>query len=54
MAKQVLAQRDKENQRRIGEADFFSRYALKWSPNDAKLAKIPAEIEEQIQNLPKP
>jgi eukaryotic-like serine/threonine-protein kinase len=54
LAKQVLTQSDEDNPRRIGEADFFSRYAVKWSPNDAEVAKIRTEIEEHIKSLPKP
>ena len=53
-ANQVLAQKDEDNPRREGEADFFSRYALKWSPNDAEVAKIRAEIKAQIEALKKP
>jgi hypothetical protein len=37
----------------VAEAGFLSRYALKWSPHEAEVAKIRAEIEEQIRNLPK-
>jgi hypothetical protein len=54
LAKLVLAQSDKDNPRRVGEAEFFSRYALKWAPQDAEVAKIRTEIEEAIKNLPKP
>jgi hypothetical protein len=53
LAEQALMQSDKDNPRRLAEADFFSRYALKWSPNHAEVAKIRAEIKEQIKNLPK-
>ncbi len=51
LAKQVLAQSDQDNPRRVGEADFFSRYALKWSPNDAEVARSRTEVEEQIEAL---
>jgi WD40 repeat protein len=54
LAKQVLAQSDKDNPRRVGEADFFSRYALKWSPNDPEVKKIRAEIAAQIETVKKP
>jgi dipeptidyl aminopeptidase/acylaminoacyl peptidase len=54
LARQVFAQIEKDNPRRLGEADFFSRYAVKWAPNDAEAAKMRAEIAEQIKNLPKP
>jgi len=54
LAKQVLAQSEKDNPRHVGEADFFSRYAVKLAPQDAEVAKIRAEIEEQIKSLPKP
>ena len=51
LAKLVVAQKEEDNPRRVGEADFFSRYALKWSPNDVEVAKIRAEIELQIQTM---
>jgi dipeptidyl aminopeptidase/acylaminoacyl peptidase len=54
LAKLVLAQRDADNPRRVGEADFFSRHAVKLAPRDSEVAKIRAEIEERIKNLPKP
>jgi hypothetical protein len=49
LARQVLAQNETDNPRRIGEADFFSRFALKWAPNDAEVLKIRAEIESLIR-----
>ena len=54
LAKQVLAQSEKDNPRRIGEADFFSRYALKCSPNDPEVQQIRGEIVRQIGNSPNP
>jgi hypothetical protein len=51
LAKQVRAQNDKDNPRRAGEADFFSRYAIKLAPQDPEVAKIRAEIAAQIQSL---
>jgi hypothetical protein len=54
LAVQVLAQSDRDNPRRVGEADFYSRYALKLAPQDAEVAKIRSRIEEHIMNLPKP
>jgi WD40 repeat protein len=54
LAKQVLAQDEKTNPRRVGEADFLSRHAVKLAPQDAEVAKIRAKIEERIKNLPKP
>jgi hypothetical protein len=54
LARQVLAQNEKANPRRVGEADFLSRRAVKLAPQDAEVAKIRAEIEERIKNLPKP
>ena len=54
LAKQVLAQKEEANPRRVGEADFFSRYALNRSPNDAEVLKLRVEIEEQIKNMPRP
>jgi hypothetical protein len=54
LAKQVLAQADKDNPRREGEADFFSRRATELSPNDTVVQRIRAEILSQIKNTPKP
>ena len=54
LAKQIFAQSEKDNPRRVGEAAFFSRYALKWSPNDAEVTKIHSEIVAQIGALKKP
>jgi hypothetical protein len=54
LARQVLAQNEKDNPRRVGEAEFFSWHAVKLAPQDAEVAKIRAEIEERIKNLPKP
>ena len=54
LAKQVLAQSEKDNPRRIGEAHFFSRYALKCSPNDPEVQQIRGEIVRQIGNSPNP
>ena len=50
----LVVQSDKENPRRVGEADFFSRYALKWSPDDAEVKKLREEIVAQIEALKKP
>jgi hypothetical protein len=54
LAKQILAQNERANPHRVGEADFFSRHAVKLGPQDAEVAKIRAEIEEQIKRQPKP
>ena len=54
LAKQVLGQSEKDNPRRVGEADFFSRYAVKLAPQDAEVAKIRAEIAAQLQTLKTP
>ena len=54
LAKQVLAQSDKDNPRRVGESDFLSRHAVKLAPQDVEVAKIRAEIEELTKNLPRP
>lgn len=54
LARQTLAQDAKDNPRRIGEADFFSRRAIELSPNDPEVQRIRAEIAEQIKNAPKP
>ena len=49
MAKQLLTQSEADNPRRMGDADFFSRYALKWSPTNTEVATIRAELEERIK-----
>ena len=54
LALQVLAQDLKVNPRKIGEADFFSRHAVKLSPDDAEVARIRAEVVERTGNLQKP
>jgi hypothetical protein len=54
LARQVLAQSETDNPRRVGEADFFSRHAVKLAPQDAEVAKLRSEIGDQIKTLPKP
>jgi hypothetical protein len=54
LAQQTLAQDTRENPRRIGEADFFSRRALELSPSDPEVQRLRAEIAEQIKDSPKP
>jgi hypothetical protein len=54
LAKCILAQKDEDNPRRVGEADFFSRYAVKLAPQDAEVAKIQAEIAAQLETLKMP
>jgi eukaryotic-like serine/threonine-protein kinase len=54
LAKQVLAQTEKDNPRRVEQADFYSRYAVKWAPQNAEVAKIRAEIAAQVQTLKAP
>ena len=44
LAVRVLEQDAKDNPRRVGEADFYSRYAVKLSPNDAEVLRIRGEI----------
>ena len=44
LAKAVLAEPLAQNPRRAGEAEFFSRYALKLSPDDPEVMKIRAEF----------
>ena len=48
LVKQILGQEDTDNPRRVGEADFLSRYAVKLAPQDAEVAKRRARIETQI------
>jgi len=38
----------------VGEADFFSRHAVKLASQDPEVVKLRSEIEGQIKNLPKP
>lgn len=52
--KRRVAQGVNDNPRRVGEADFFSRYAVKLVPQDAEVARIRVEIEDQIRRQPKP
>ena len=54
LTKLVLAQDEKQNLHRVGEADFYSGNALKWAPNDPEMQWIRAEIVETIAKLPKP
>jgi hypothetical protein len=51
LAFRVLEQDDKENPRRVGEADFYSRYAVRLAPNDQEVLKIRAEIQEKVEKL---
>ena len=54
LARQLLAQSDKDNLRHLGEADLYSRHAVKWAPQDPEVAKIRSETEAQFKRLPKP
>jgi hypothetical protein len=54
LAKQVLAQNDRDNPRRAGEADFLSRYAVQLAPQDAAVVKIRADVERQTKALKRP
>ena len=54
LARKTLAQDAKDNPRRIGEADFFSRRAVELSPNDSEVQRVRAEIAEQVKSAPKP
>jgi WD40 repeat protein len=54
LARQLLAQDDPDNLRRLGEADLFSRHAVELAPHDAGVAKIRKEIVTQIEALKKP
>ena len=44
--KTVFAEPLAQNPRRAGEADFFSRYALKLSPDDPTVKQIRAEFNQ--------
>jgi dipeptidyl aminopeptidase/acylaminoacyl peptidase len=54
LAKQALAQDPKENPRRVGEADFYSRRAVALAPNEPEVLRIRAEVVERIGTLGKP
>ena len=49
LARKVLEQDAKDNPRRVGEADFFSRRAVALSPNDAEVLRIRDEIKAKTK-----
>jgi len=49
LARQLLQDKGNENPRQAAEADFYSRYAVKLSPEHSKILQIRAEVREQIQ-----
>ena len=51
LAQAVLAEDPVKNPRRVGEADFFSRHALQWSPNDPEVNRLREEIVEAVGKL---
>ena len=50
LARKVLEQDAKDNPRRVGEADFFSRRAVELSPKDAEVLQIRDEIRVKTRN----
>jgi eukaryotic-like serine/threonine-protein kinase len=52
-ARKILAQDAGDNPRRLGEADFFSRRALEFAPNNPEVQRIRADVLEQINGTPK-
>ena len=54
LAARVLQQGNQENPdpgetlQHLGEADFYSRYAVKLAPNDPEVARIRAEIQSKL------
>lgn len=54
LAQKVLEQDTKENPRRTGEADFYSRHAVELLPNDPEVRRIRAEVLERISKFPTP
>jgi WD40 repeat protein len=47
LARRIAQQTEKENPRRGAEADFYSRYAVKFSPEHPEVRQIRAEISAQ-------
>jgi hypothetical protein len=54
LARKVLAQAEDINPRRTDEADFYSRRAVQFAPNDPQVLEIRSEIAEQINKLQNP
>ena len=54
LAKLSLAKKDLADASRLGEADFLSRRALNFSPNDPEVQRIRAEIADRLADLKKP
>ena len=53
LAKQILAQDPKENPRRVGEADFFSRRAVELAPNEPEVLQSRTEVVQRLGTLEK-
>jgi hypothetical protein len=51
LAQQVLAQNEKDNPRRVGEADFFSRRGVELAPQDAEVQETRLETVDAITKL---
>jgi WD40 repeat protein len=51
LALKTLSQTDDQNARRVGEADFFSRRAVEFAPNDPEVQRVRAEIIGQISKI---
>jgi hypothetical protein len=54
LAARILEEDPKDNPRRLGEADFLSRRALQFAPNDAEVAKLRADIATYIEASKQP
>jgi eukaryotic-like serine/threonine-protein kinase len=51
LAAAVLAQPETGNPRRAGEADFFSRHAMKLSPEDPEVMQVRTRIEQVLEGV---
>ena len=54
LARRLVNQDAKDNPRRVGEADFFSRRAVELAPDDLEVLRIRAEVTERIGKMGKP
>jgi hypothetical protein len=54
LALQVLAQDAAPSSRQFGEADWYSRRAEQLFPNDPETQCVRFEVQERIDNAPKP
>jgi WD40 repeat protein len=54
LARAAAAQDPGENPRRLAEADFYSRHAVKLSPNETEVLRIRGEVEHLANGTNKP